>query len=58
MDDGVQIEVSLSPAELSLVLLALEDLIGGWALDEQIRAARTLRDRLQLAESEAYRRSR
>lgn len=58
MDDGVQIEVSLSPAELSLVLLALDDLIGGWALDEQIQAARALRDRLQLAESEAYRRSR
>lgn len=54
--DGTQIDVSLSPAELSLVLMALDDLITGWALNEQHAAARDLRARLGQLEHDAHRR--
>jgi hypothetical protein len=52
----MDIEIRLTAAELSLITLALDDLISGWALDEQRRLARELRDRLYVAEREAIRR--
>lgn len=54
----VEIDVTFTPAELSLVLMALDDLITGWALNEQHVTARNLRARLSEAERAAYRKAR